>query len=625
MKMSLSEKFTEFLTTEKMQFHIGENDFGYVFPQGDVKNIKNIEARLKQAGGKPKNCDLSDYSISGKGSAKPEYIITFNDNKDYLIIIECKKALNKHESEELNKPKDYAVDGVLYYAKYLKEDYNIFAIAVSGTNPKTFKSSTFFWRKKSDNYEELTKLSNDLLSPNNYLNFIKGKAISKKYSLEEIRLLSLEFHKKLRKLGITEKQKPLFIAGILIALQDETFTKEYKNFNSFHTLFQNLKIAIRTVLKKIDLEETKINNLINVFDNIEDTPKFEKIPLLEDNSIYWYISELEMKIKPMMNDTTTTIDALGVFYHEFIKYAGGDGKGLGIVLTPQHLTEFMVELAEIDRNTKVLDSACGSGSFLVTAMQKMIKDTGNPDELNKIKKENIFGVEINPDLYLLSVTNMIIRGDGKSNLIHGDSFDKDIREKLKKENINVGLLNPPYSQKDDKELDFVENLLDILVVGGKGVVVVPLSCAIGTENDEHKQRLLRNHTLKAVFTMPADIFYPTSTNVCVMVWEAHKPHNSERNTFFGHYTDDGFQKRKKLGRIDVNNTWDEIKKSWLSYYHNKETITEKTVMHKINANDEWLCEAYMETDYNKLTQKDFQNTINEYLASKIKNEGYYES
>ena len=151
-------------------------------------------------------------------------------------------------------------------------------------------------------------------------------------------------------------------------------------------------------------------------------------------------------------------------------------------------------------------------------------------------------------------------------------------------------------------------------MGGKGVVVVPLSCAIGTENDEHKQRLLRNHTLKAVFTMPADIFYPTSTNVCVMVWEAHKPHNSERNTFFGHYTDDGFQKRKKLGRIDVNNTWDEIKKSWLSYYHNKETITEKTVMHKINANDEWLCEAYMETDYNKLTQKDFQNTINEYLA-----------
>ena len=107
MKMSLSEKFTEFLTTEKMQFHIGENDFGYVFPQGDVKNIKNIEARLKQAGGKPKNCDLSDYSISGKGSAKPEYIITFNDNKDYLIIIECKKALNKHESEELNKPKEF--------------------------------------------------------------------------------------------------------------------------------------------------------------------------------------------------------------------------------------------------------------------------------------------------------------------------------------------------------------------------------------------------------------------------------------------------------------------------------------------------------------------------------------
>lgn len=606
-----------------MQFHIGKNDFGYVFPQGNVTNIENIKLRLKEAGGKPKICELEDYTISGKGSAKPEYIITFNDEKNYLIIIECKKALKYHESEKHNKPKQYAVDGVLYYAKYLKRDYNIFAIATSGTNPKTFKSSAFYWPKNAEKPEELTQLSNDLLSPENYIKYIKGEKISKKYSLEEIRFLSLEFHKKLRDLGITETQKPLFIAGILIALENETFTKEYKHLIEFHSVFTNLKTAIKKVLKN-ELEETKINNLISVFDTIEDNPKFEKIPLIEDNSIYWFISQLEMKIKPMMNDSSSTIDALGVFYHEFIKYAGGDGKGLGIVLTPQHLTEFMVDLAEIDRNTKVLDSACGSGSFLVTAMQKMVKDTGNPDELNKIKKENIFGVEINPDLYLLSIANMIIRGDGKSNIYHCDSFDEKIREKLKKENIHVGLLNPPYSQKDHKELDFVENLLDILVVGGKGIVVVPLSCAIGTENDEHKERLLKNHTLKSVFTMPADIFYPTSTNVCVMVWEAHKPHDSNKNTFFGHYIDDGYQKRKKLGRIDVNNTWESIKNQWLSYYYNKEVITEKTTMYKITSNDKWLCEAYMETDYNKLSQKDFQDTINEYLASKIKNEGYYE-
>ena len=83
--------------------------------------------------------------------------------------------------------------------------------------------------------------------------------------------------------------------------------------------------------------------------------KIKKIALNSDGSILWYIRQLDLNIKPMIENVDSTLDSLGVFYHEFIKYSGGDGKGLGIVLTPQHLTEFMCEVAGVSKNTKVVD------------------------------------------------------------------------------------------------------------------------------------------------------------------------------------------------------------------------------------------------------------------------------
>ncbi|MDD7391673.1 MAG: N-6 DNA methylase [Fusobacterium gastrosuis] len=74
----------------------------------------------------------------------------------------------------------------------------------------------------------------------------------------------------------------------------------------------------------------------------------------------------------MLNYSELTIDALGVFYHEFIKYSGGDGKGLGIVLTPEHLTDFMCDLAKINKNTKVLDICCGSRVIIMTEANSSI-------------------------------------------------------------------------------------------------------------------------------------------------------------------------------------------------------------------------------------------------------------
>ncbi len=611
------EQYTESIALKEMKCTIGKNSFGYVLPQGDVSGIDKIEKLLKQAGGKPKECNLEDYSQGGKGKAKPEYIITFYDDIHTIIVIECKNSTKKHCSEKMNKPYAFAVDGVLYYAKFLKKEYHVIAIAVSGTTTQNMKVDTFYWMRGQNNYTMLEKAKDIILEPRNYIELIKGNKLHKAYSLDAIRNTAIDMHNSLREIKVTEAHKPIFIAGILIALNDEDFSKSYSRLTSYKLVMQNIQNAIENVLKDSDIKSSRISYLKQVFHTLQDNTKFAEIPLGHSKSITWYIEQLEMKIKPMMDYADSTVDALGVFYHEFIKYSGGDGSGLGIVLTPQHLTEFMCDLAGVNKNSRVVDICCGSGSFLVTAMSKMFKEA-NPDEVENIRKNGLYGVEFDDGLYTLAIANMIIREDGKSNIYKGDCFNKDISSELKSKNINIGLINPPYSQKDVVELEFVEHLLDLLTVGGTGVVVVPVSCAIGTKFKDVRERLMKKNTLKAVFSMPDDIFYPTGTNVCVMVWEAHAPHDHTQETFFGYCKDDGFVKRKKLGRVDAFGKWEKIEKEWLKLYRNKDVVDGLSARHRVGYKDEWLCEAYMKTDYSKLTQTDFQQTVNDYLAYLVK-------
>jgi len=440
------------------------------------------------------------------------------------------------------------------------------------------------------------------------------EVVQKKSSVVEIRELALEMHNKLRELAVTEKAKPIFVAGLLLALNDKDFVRNYTGFHSFNSLLTHLLSAIDHVLDHSDLKRKK-DDIKNHLKMIGRHNKIREIPLGHDHSLLWYISELDKKIKPMMDYADSTTDAPGVFYHEFVKYSGGDGSGLGIVLTPQHLTEFMCELSGLDKNSTVVDICCGSGAFLVTAMSLMFRGA-NAKERKRIRERSLYGVELNDDIFTLAVANRIVRGDGQSNIYFGDCFKPDIVKELKEKNINIGLINPPYSQQDHCELEFVEHLLNILTVGGTGVVVVPTSCAVGTKFKEIRQRLFKHHTLKAVFSMPDDIFYSNNAgvNVCVMVWEAHKTHDPKKNTFFGYYKDDGFVKAKKLGRIDKFNRWETIKNKWLELYREldvKEGLTSKKA---VDWNDEWLCEAYMETDYSTLSQVDFKITVRKYLS-----------
>ena len=612
-----NEQYTESLTLREMKCVLGDNGWGHIFPQGDVSAVDKVERLLKKAGGKPVHCPLGDFSQGGGGKAKPEYIITMHDDANTLIVVECKNTASKHSSGGLDCPRGFAVDGVLYYAKFLKEEYNVIAVAVSGTTAANMKASAFHWPKGQDTYLPLKKATDIILEPKNYVKLVKGEKLQKDYSLDEIRETAIEMHDCLREIKVVEAHKPIFVAGILIALSDDDFCKAYSALPSFNAVMSNVQYAIENVLASSGIRNDRTAYIKQVFKTLQDNTKFAGIPLIQKKSINWYIEQLEMKIKPMMDYADSTVDALGVFYHEFIKYSGGDGSGLGIVLTPQHLTEFMCDLAEVNKNSRVVDICCGSGSFLITAMSKMFAEA-NPLEAESIRQDQLYGIEFDDGLYTLAVANMIIRQDGKSNIYKGDCFNPEIAGEIKGKNINVGLINPPYSQSDKCELEFVEQLLEMLTLGGTGVAVVPMSCAIGTKFREVRERLFKKHTLKAVFSMPDDIFYPTGTNPCVMVWEAHKPHDSRRETFFGYCKNDGFVKRKKLGRIDYYGTWKETEGKWLKLYRNRDVEDGLSARQCVRHSDEWLCEAYMKTDYSKLTKEDFQKTVNDYLAYLIK-------
>ena len=307
--------------------------------------------------------------------------------------------------------------------------------------------------------------------------------------------------------------------------------------------------------------------------------------------------------------------------YEFIRYAASEQKS-GLVLTPAHITELFCDLAELRINDVVYDPCCGTGGFLVAGMQRLFKMAGGDKKLkNRIRKKQLCGCELRPDMFTYACSSMRFRGDGKSNLYNGSCFNnaKIIADNHKP---TVAFLNPPYDVGNSRQMEFIEHALKVLdeKADSRVVAIVQFSCAIKDEKDLKavKQRILARHHLKAVLSMPDDLFYPVGVVTCIMIFEANKP-NKGRKTWFGYCKDDGFEKRKHLGRIDARNKYSKIKENWLNAYYNQEEIPGFSVRKEVSVNDEWCAEAYMETDYRTLTEKDFESKIKEFIAFNVIN------
>ena len=363
---------------------------------------------------------LANASKSGTGKAGyPEFIITKKepDDNNLVIVIECKADISKHCSETGEEAKDYAVDGALHYAEYLFGDYNVVCVGVSGQTKKELLIDAYLLEQNGEEFKSIDLPNKGLLKYDDLVQYLSINQQTKAITEDELMKYANKLHNDLRDYAnLPEQDKPLLVSGILLALQKNSFKNSYNDYED-DELADELYKAIRQQLEKSDIPLYKENNLIAVYGFITTRNEFKKEHnKLQENPLRYFIRNIDEKVRPFVEDNHA-VDIIGKFYGEFLRYSGGDGKGLGIVLTPQHICELMVELAGVNKDSVVLDTCTGTGGLLIAAMRKMIEDAnGDEDKISEIKHNQLIGIEQQPNMYSLACSNTILRGDGKANM-----------------------------------------------------------------------------------------------------------------------------------------------------------------------------------------------------------------
>ncbi|MBW1650152.1 MAG: N-6 DNA methylase [Deltaproteobacteria bacterium] len=556
---------------------------------------------------------LKFASKKGAGKGYPDFIITYKTNPDFLILIECKADILKHQSKDNNKYSEFAVDGALLYASYLSKNFDVLALGVSGETEETLKVSHFLYLKNEK--KAVPVFGDKFLGVQDYLNgYLKSP---EKFRQDYNSLLDFtkKLNEKLHFYKIRESERSLLISSILIALENPAFKKSYPLYKKPEELASHLIQTVSDELKNANITGARLTNLNTQFSFIKTDTSLSK----KDKVLKQIIDDIDENINAFIK-THKYFDVLGQLYVEFLRYANSD-KGLGIVLTPPHITEFFADLAQVNKDSIAYDNCAGTGGFLIGAMKKMIEDAkGDEAKIEEIKVNRLIGTEYQSHIFALAVSNMYIHQDGKTNIINGDCFDKEVIEKVKNRKPTVGFLNPPYKSNkktDTDELEFILNNLECLTYGGTCVAIVPMQSALSQSGKvfELKKRLLEKHTLEAVLSMPDELFHNSNVNVvsCIMVFTAHKPHSKNKETYFGYYKEDGFVKRKNKGRIDAYGKWNDIKEKWNLNFINRKEEPGLSVNQIVSADMEWAAEAYMETDYSNLKPSDFEDTILNYV------------
>lgn len=565
---------------------------------------------------------------------KPEFLFF---SKDYLIVVEDKADIEKNvkyttEGEiDLSRPtiSEYALNGAVHYGKHIVQNTDtineVFAIGASGNSHSNIIKITYI---NKDEIKELPDINNlEEFHVDNIEEFykvaVRGELPKEERELREVSAIASELHEDLRNHGSLEgEKKATVVSAILLALEEKTFNLDVLNseereggrdgdliFNAVQIYLNNSGIV----------PYAKVGELLDQFNFIKtDITLNREKEVLGMSPLKYFAVKLKNNLHKKIKQVD--FDILGNFYGEFVKYGGNDGNSLGIVLTPRHITSLMCDLININKQDVVLDPACGTGGFLITAMNKMIDQCNKEEEINSVKKNQLYGIELQQKLFTIATTNMILRGDGKSNLRRDDLFHVD-KEEIKSAGVNKILINPPYSQAKSKELhylseiNFIKESLEMLNVGGKLCAIVPQSTMVGkTKEDRDKKRvILENHTLETVITLNKDTFYGIGTNPCIAVFTAGIPHNDKKRVDFVNFSDDGFIVRKHVGL--VGDGTEKSKKDYLLDVLNGylDADTSFIVKSTITPEDEWLHSFYYFND-TPPTIEDFKKTIADYLA-----------
>lgn len=465
-----------------------------------------------------------------------------------------------------------------------------------------------------------------LLSINNYLKIFANEQFAEGLKSSDIIKKAIELNDEYHSYSIAETTRCTIVSAILLALSNPTFRSSYGTYQDSPDICRGILAAIDSSLKANEVKNR--DAMIGEYSKIFNEPLFTQLEIQNTKKkvrqktvevVKEMIRYLHANVYPLIDMEQSGLDVLGRFYTEFIRYAGGEG-AQGLVLTPAHVTELFCDLANVDRDTIVYDPCCGTGGFLIAAMKRMFADAGNDaDKKEEIRSKQLVGVELRPSMFTYACSNMMMRGDGKSNIYCGDCFPF---EKLISETHRptVAFLNPPYDVGTAGQMHFIEHALNV-VAPQKGIVVAIVQMSVGIKNEKDliaaKARVLSKHRLLAVLSMPDELFNPSATVVTsVMVFKAGEKHEGKK-TWFGYFKDDGFEKRKHKGRVDARGKWADIRTKWVKAFHNLDEISGLSVKAEVGAEDEWCAEAYMETDYSTLSDADFQKKMNDYIAFKF--------
>ncbi|MCT1370194.1 N-6 DNA methylase [Corynebacterium sp. MSK035] len=396
------------------------------------------------------------------------------------------------------------------------------------------------------NNVELESVAKELQHKSYYLRLATNKPIDKRliYTLTSRINNTLHFNFGVKNLY----SRMVFTACALVALRENAWIAPGMNYDNFHNSILN---QLNKSLEKHIAKNAKLTLLASEFSKVETA--FVGNQKSIDDFIGWL-----KEISGLLNsDNWAGEDVMAIFFNEFNRYKTKSEQGQ--VFTPDHITGFMARLVDLNEDDKVLDAACGSGAFLVKAMNIMIEKSGGigSNKEVSIKQKQLFGIEKDKEIFALAAANMLLHKDGKTNLALLDSRYEDAGDWIKSKPITKVLMNPPYERKYGC-MKIVKNVLDNVERGTICAFILPDK---KLDRDGGKT-LLKKHRLEKVIKLPTNTFMGIGQTTSIFIFTAKEPQDG-REIFACNIEDDGLITVKNQGRQDVLNRWPAIEDKWI--------------------------------------------------------------
>ena len=399
---------------------------------------------------------------------------------------------------------------------------------------------------------------------------------------------------------------------------------------------------IKNLLSKRNLPPEKVDHIVRMITlTIKDNRTFNERDESGETINKILYRDIQKDILPFVENKL--LDFAGIVYNKVTDWMGlADDEKNDVVLTPRYVIDLMVKLARVNYNSYVWDFALGSGGFLISAMNEMLRDAkenehrlddGLKNKQRHIKEKQLLGIEKRSDIQMLAILNMLLVGDGSSNIINSDSLTKFDGNYMYPKNAgkfpaNVFLLNLPYSEAGNGMV-FVKKALGMMTTGTAAIIIQD-SAGSGKAVSYNKE-ILENNTLTASIKMPIDIFIgKSSVQTSIYVFEVGKPHAAKHRVKFIDFRNDGYSRsnRKKSGKdVNLRDTDDAVARyqevanlvlygaGELSIFTADEYIED--IIDPENGAD-WNFDQHKKIDtIPKLT--DFKKTVADYLAWEVSN------